>query len=201
MTPDTFKNALTLATDFNTPLTLGGGEPLLNPFFFDFLWASVRACSSDSFDAGFSYVGVVTNGKCEKEAIELANLASIGLVFARLSLDQFHEPVSERVKRAFGWPKHPRSNEDRRDYRDFSGEMVMVTPAGRARRLSGYPPTYHKCFCNSVLVVPNGDVFQCGHKDVCFGNVNNYSLLALPEGFEEILSEDICSRDKTSDYS
>lgn len=190
MTQETFSKALDMAKDFSTMLTLGGGEPLLHPLFFDFAWQSIRALMDVTDDMGMSAVGVVTNGKCTQEAIELARMAHLGFISARLSLDQYHEPIEERVKNAFR--KNDWQKRDDHDQRMVGGNILSVIPSGRAKNW-GSDILGRRCFCDSVIVVPNGNIYHCGCRKLCYGNINDPNL-SLPEYFSDILSEDSCSR-------
>jgi len=190
MTPETFSKALDMAKDFSSMMTLGGGEPLMHPLFFDFAWQSIRALMDVSEDLGSSAVGIVTNGKCAQQAMELARMARLGYISARLSLDRWHEPIEERVKNAFR--KNEYQKNDDHDLRAIGGAGENVIPAGRAKAF-GRDTLGRTCFCDSIVVVPNGNIFHCGCKKVCYGNLNDPNL-ALPEYFADVLQGDGCSR-------
>ena len=195
MNQTTFDNALKLIVDNDAYFTIGGGEPLLHPLFMDFAWKAIRHTTSQSYSMGMAAVGLVTNGKCTKEAIEVARMAELGYISARLSLDQYHEPIEDSVKRAFGWNperarevyQQPRRKET--DNRAIGGANYNIVASGRAKSWGGND----KCFCDSVMITPNGKIWHCGCKKVCFGNVNDPAL-SLPDYFGDILSEDQCSR-------
>ena len=192
MTQETFTKALQLAVDFSSWITLGGGEPLIHPLFEDFAWQAVRAMMSQSEECGFSAVGVVTNGKCTEQALNLARMARLGFISARLSLDEWHEKIEERVISAFR--KSEYQKKDDHDLRAIGGASAFnIIPAGRAKGW-GSNQFNRKCFCDSVIIVPNGTIYHCGCRKRSYGNINDPAL-SLPEYFGDVLSEDSCSRD------
>jgi MoaA/NifB/PqqE/SkfB family radical SAM enzyme len=195
MTQETFTNALKLVTSYDAYFTLGGGEPLLHPLFFDFAWQGIRETMDETYSNGCPCVGVVTNGKCERESVKLARMAEMGFISARLSLDPYHEPISERVKHAFGWQDEADHYSTRRQRKDNDARAIgganayNIVSAGRAQNWGGEK----KCFCDSVLITPNGRIWHCSCKRIAYGNVND-SNLELPWYFGDILSEEGCSR-------
>ena len=201
MAQDTFSSALKLSEDYGqTMITLGGGEPLLHPLFMDFAWQAIRTKIIASWDMGMSVVGVVTNGKCTEKAKELARMAQLGYISARLSLDPYHEQIEESVMRAFGWHERKRNSynsyseprKSERDERAIGGANGAVISAGRAKGW-GHDPLNRNCFCDSVMIVPNGNIWHCSCKKFCYGNINDPNLV-LPDYFSDVLSQESCSR-------
>ena len=193
MSQETFTNAIKLAAQQESYFTLGGGEPLLHPLFMDFLWQSIRLFYRISDDGGMPAVGLVTNGKCEKLALEVARMAKAGLLSARLSIDNYHEPISEKVVNAFrfeGEDDHysSRNNRNDKDYRSIGGAReANIIAAGRARNWGNNG----KCFCQGVIISPNGKIWHCSCKSKCYGNVNDPNLV-LPDYWYDLISEERC---------
>jgi len=198
MSQDVFTRALELAMqDEGSPFTIGGGEPTLHPKCLDFVWQAIRASLRSSYDAGTSIVGIVTNGSIEKRALELAHMAKMGLISARLSYDKFHEleKVSDRVRDAF---KRERGDwgevRNDRDLRMTNQMSYFVTPHGRALDNGIYDHPYSKvgsCCCEGAFVTPDGTIWQCGCRKKKVGHVND--LNAFWQVREEL-------RRETEDY-
>jgi hypothetical protein len=185
MTKATFRNVLKLVGKGSEEslITIGGGEPTLHPLLFDFIWMGVRATLHTAYDSGFAGVGIVTNGKKTESAIELAMLARQGIISARLSVDDYHEEIDEKVRKAFKPYLH-----DTKDLRGLNTRGLVI-PAGRAESWGDHP--YTKCFCEEPIIDPLGVIWQCGHKEVSLGNVNDPSDQSRISAF---MQEGRCSR-------
>lgn len=198
MTEDIFKASLQLAIDYEDHITLGGGEPLLHPLFFKFAYQAIDGLLDVSDNSGFTAVGIVTNGKCTNEAKHLAKMAKTGLISARLSQDQYHEPIDASVIRAF--TKHIRRNEfgtpihsDDNDLRVLGSNIYNVTASGRARKWAERHPDKpsQDCFCDGIIITPDGNVWQCGCKKRLLGNV--ITNTDWPDDFCDLMLDGKCS--------
>lgn len=198
MSMATFKAALSLASEDGSMLTIGGGEPTLHPHCMDFVWMAVRATLQNSFHAGMSIVGLVTNGSVPKRALEIAAMARAGLVSARLSYDKFHnvKMVRKDVLRAFqaeqiesDWG--PPRKKDERDLRTINRWEYFVAPHGRALDNNmGDHPTIKKdsCFCEGIFITPDGRIWQCGCCEKQIGHTSD--LKAFYVKYNELLDND-----------
>lgn len=159
MSMDTFKAALRLAQEYDSYVTLGGGEPTLHPEFEHMLMLAIGNSMYPEYN-----VLVVTNGSQTERALLLARLNKKGVISAELSLDEYHDPIDFEVVKAFG-----------KSVRNNSNRLINV---GRAKNLfkEGYVPDFDTsdlCPCIGWSVQPNGDIRQCGCSDApLVGNVN-----------------------------
>lgn len=129
----------------------------------DFLWLSIRALADTTHDLGMPAVGLVTNGSQTEAALELAALAKVGVIWASVSRDEFHDPIDPRVFRAF----EPSKAET--DFRRIN-RLGLIVPAGRAKNWGNHP--FQRCACDGPFIVPSGDVYSCGCRRRKLGNVN-----------------------------
>jgi hypothetical protein len=148
MSLDTFQCALQSA-----PLAyvnIGGGEPTCHPHFWDIM------------DMAMDYhrrIWVVTNGKIASSAIRLAKMAERGWVKCGLSLDKWHEPISQDVINAFVLNRHANPKDKR--FIQNVGKKFFPIKSGRC-------DWGNRVVCNAdnkPYVKPNGEVRQCGCKD------------------------------------
>ena len=176
MSEDTFKKAIQMASDNESSITIGGGEPTLHPKFKDFLMHAVWELASQSNSNGNPAVFLVTNGTNEEICVTLAQLAERGVIGCRLSQDQYHDQslVSERVRRAFKRPQRdfyaPRSFRDEYDCRDTNGEIVYVQAMGRAKNW-GNRSMKDGCY-GGLFVTPRGNMYACECKRAKLGTVD-----------------------------
>lgn len=167
MSEATFRQALKFAHSLGEYLVLGGGEPTVHPAFLDLLGLAIVHNPM----AGEMPVLVVTNGKRKSIALRLAELARDGTVQAELSLDEFHDPISQEVVMAF----QPRERQDRyfeSGSRDLRGvrSVERIVPVGRG--LTEETATEREgCCCESLLVDPSGKLYACGCKTIELGTV------------------------------
>lgn len=136
-------------------ITLGGGEPTMNPRFEKMLLEAI--CHPYVAEHG---VFIITNGKIKKRALMCAHLAQKKVIGAQLSRDIWHDPVDNKVIEAFD--KLPDG------FRDVGNSIVAV---GRAKE-NGLSSNDYDCVCDDPIVEPNGDVKACGCPDAgTLGNV------------------------------
>jgi MoaA/NifB/PqqE/SkfB family radical SAM enzyme len=133
----TFKQAV----DHSCGIVLGGGEPTIHPRFNDFLMYALAHCD---------FVTVITNGSMTDTALALARLNCEELS-AELSQDAYHDPIDERVVKAF----------------EKIGQIRNTTARGRIPIKAGRCDWgREECICDGdPFVKPNGDVHQCGCDD------------------------------------
>lgn len=162
-----FYKACELTLERGSALCLGGGEPTIHPKFWRFLRRAI-----DYAQAVGDRLLIITNGKETKTALRLARLCEEGVIWAELSQDPWHEPISPRVVHAFqqlrpnGHGSGIRSN-------------TRITPHGSAL-VNGLAAESDRCCCENLLVHPNGTIFGCGCRKVRFGTVFNPRI---PEDF------------------
>ena len=136
-------------------LTIGGGEPTLHPLFWTYLDMALETGKT---------IFVTTNGKRIEDALKIAKMSREGILVGSLSLDIYHEPISEEVKRAF---LSPRSKNDKRRIK----ENNIPAYEGRARDLDVYDDT--RCCCEDAIMYLNGDVYACGCKTINLGTLKD----------------------------
>ena len=174
MTEATLVNALNFAAGQGESLDIGGGEPTVHPKFWPFLGVI--------FGFSFEYVWMATNGKRTMDALALANLANDHNFQVELSQDCYHEPIDERVVRAFQSSREGRGV----GIRNTSTSPLGLINAGRAKtnRLGNRD----ECICPGVMVKPNGDIRPCGCvRAPVLGNVNDGGIR---EEFRDALQSD-----------
>jgi len=140
-----FEQAVQLAVRNDNELCIGGGEPTIHPEFDYFLeFAMQHKCR----------VWITTNGKRTDQALRLLELAKTRKIeYVRLSLDDYHEPISRTVRKAY--------RKAAMRGRIEIATVKVVYPIGRGRKLTTgkilFPPT-----CDSgIFIKPNGDIYQC----------------------------------------
>ena len=151
MSPETFEAALELAEEHRDYIAIGGGEPTLHPYFWQYLGMALGTeCES---------IWLATNGSVTKTALRLAQLARRGIIGVALSLDAYHDTIDPLVQEAFtnGARSRRGSENDLREIRNV-GEKVVA--AGRAKDW-GWE---EDCVCDDLFVTPQGILKQCGCK-------------------------------------
>lgn len=150
MSTKTFLKACRLAWANGENIFLGGGEPTMHPRFWEFIGLALRYNGSD----GEVEVGVITNGSRTEDALALARLARRGAIYAGLSSDQWHDPIDERVVKAFTkGPLETGRGNDLRDIRCCEEPYAQ----GRAKDWGK-----EGCCCEEIVVVPDGRLYACG---------------------------------------
>lgn len=131
--------------------TIGGGEPTLNPKILEMVLIAMAHTN------GNGPVFMVTNGSREREALLLAKLAksSKGVFDCWLSMDKFHDPISAEVEYAFMGKYN---------------QLRKISPNGRAKENGIYTAYEYdfpglNCFCDEIIIKPNGDMYVCGCND------------------------------------
>lgn len=172
MTRETFQAAIQLAKEQEQHITIGGGEPTLHPLFREFVMHAVWELAELGEHSGMPAVHMVTNGSNTEIALNIASLARQGVITAAVSHDDYHDPIDERVYRAFEKPKkdyYAQLNSNDHDYRSVNGGGGFIIPVGRAKSWGDHP--FIKCVCDSPFVTPKGTVYPCGCKKTALGTL------------------------------
>lgn len=171
MSRETFQAAIALAKRHGEHITIGGGEPTLHPLFKEFLMHSIWELAHVGESTGMSAVHMVTNGSNTDMALTIASLAKQGMITAAVSHDDYHDPIDERVYRAFEKSKRDYSSQqgDDHDYRSVNSRSDNIIPVGRAK--SWGDNSFKKCACDALFVTPKGKVYPCGCKKTCIGTL------------------------------
>lgn len=141
-------------------VVLGGGEPTLNPSFWDMVELAWK----------YGCPWMVTNGANKKAALLIAELAKKGYLHGVLSLDKWHDPIDREVIDAFtkglthfdyGAYKfmiNPDNKTDRREIRT----VILPINGGRATQ---YKNNRLGCPCPGFHFVPDESIYPCGCED------------------------------------
>ena len=147
----TYLAALKIAKEQEAHIALGGGEPTLHPEFWEYVGLALRYNTSDL------RVFLVTNGANTEDALALAKLVQEDILHVELSIDEWHDPIDQRVVDAFT-KLHRR-------------RMVQtITKHGSALR-NGIFTDARMCCCEDPLVHPSGRLYGCGCRKHRFGTV------------------------------
>ncbi len=182
MSKETFDKAIALASEYGQDVMIGGGEPTLHPQFKDFLLHAMWELGGVTEDMGCPAVSVVTNGSNTEISLRLAKLARVGVISADVSKDEYHDPIDERVYKAFTVSRNISGHRDEHDYRDIRDVTDKVIPKGRAKNWG--TNTYATCACPSLLVDPLGNVYPCGCKKTRLGNIHDGTFTAFADEFQ-----------------
>ena len=166
MPEDIFDKALVLGQIYDGTVTLGGGEPTIHPVFPMFLLKAIIKCSGR--------LCVTTNGKDEGPVRFLLKYAERRQVFARLSLDSFHDPINPDIVAAFkALPPMFKFREGDQHITPPPDTIANYSPIGRELRRRGLTetPANAHCVCPGPFIAPNGDIRQCGCTDHVVGHV------------------------------
>lgn len=160
MSMATFRKALELSA--GEYIMLGGGEPTMHRDFGAMIYEALGSEAEG--------VHVVTNGTHKRHSLTLARLSKLDTFEAELSYDSYHDVsmLSQEVLEAFAY--HIRNTTA------YNSPM----PAGRALQFFVDPgETYEyklddECTCPDIMVLPNGDLKQCGCDNApIIGNVHH----------------------------
>jgi hypothetical protein len=144
-------------------ITLGGGEPTLHPEF----WRMI------TYGMSKGRVWLATNGSQTETALTLCELAKKGYLSVALSLDDYHDPIDERVIAAFSegmktYPAEGYTEQFPEDEDSCDGRSIRTVkkpfPGGRAK---DFAPEDRRegCPCNELQIKVNGDLYPCGCDD------------------------------------
>ena len=165
MSKDVFKTALKLAHRYGEYITLGGGEPTIHPQFWDFLGLALAEYQYDE-----SGIYIVTNGKVTTTALALATMAKRGVLGVSLSQDKYHDSIDPEVTNAFTRETRPGQYSDEFDSRTINHSYLVIN-AGRAK--DNDLGDREACFCDDIVVEPDGKLWACGCRQLAFGTVFN----------------------------
>lgn len=156
MSREVYARTIELAVKYDDHITIGGGEPTIHKEFFDFLDYAMRFQMRKSLQGIF----VITNGGFTKKALKLLDYADryeredFG---CQLSLDNFHDPIDERVINAY-------KNAGKYFIRTVDDAQVIPVGAARENNL----PTNHTakgCMCEDIFITPEGNLKVCACED------------------------------------
>lgn len=164
MSREIFVLACQLAEEMDVFIDIGGGEPTLHPFFWDFIGIALK------YRSGL-YLCMATNGKIIDDATALAQLAERRVLRVDLSLDKYHEPIDYGVVKAFEKPSgSARHNNDYRGIRDVTfGGTMDPAPFGRAKDWAN--PKDIRCPGNDLAIAPDGMIYACGCRAATYGTI------------------------------
>ncbi|KKN26567.1 hypothetical protein LCGC14_0873350 [marine sediment metagenome] len=161
---ETFKAAIKYDDD---TICIGGGEPTIHPKFWEFIGLALRSNAE--------YIWLATNGKKTDTALALAGLAKRGAIGCALSLDNYHDPIDDKVVEAFKATKHILGigDMDSREIRNVTSKEIN---SGRCDFGT------EGCICEDLVCEPNGNVKACGCQDApLFGNING--KVVIPDDY------------------
>jgi len=191
MSREHFHKAIALAAEYDQCVTIGGGEPTLHPHFKEFMQHAEWELAHVSDSNGCPAVCCITNGSNTKLALQLAKMASLGIISARVSRDQYHDAsmVDPKVFAAFVPRKDSISGYQREDdCRGINDGNGFIQPVGRAKGWGHHP--FRTCVCDSVFIHPKGDVWPCACKVKKLGHLDDASIPLVYEHFEGYCAKD-----------
>jgi MoaA/NifB/PqqE/SkfB family radical SAM enzyme len=190
---ETFRAAVGLAENYQQHLTIGGGEPTMHPLLREFVGYATWEMAGLTAESGIPAVHMVTNGSNTEMALTIASLAKSGVITAAVSRDQYHDPIDDRVYRAFEKaPSTPYSQrkENDHDHRSVNKGNGIIIPVGRAKSWGNH--AFVKCACDALFVNPKGNIYSCGCRTKLIGNIHDNPTI----GYEDF--EGLCG--KSEDY-
>lgn len=146
-----FIKACKLAADYDDTIQIGGGEPTVNPLFWDFIGISLKYQTEG--------IWLATNGLKTTDALALArfNSSQQGPIWVELSQDNYHKPIDLKVVSAFG-----------KNFTRTIGKGRLLN-TGRAKK-NGIGQR-EECCCNIIFIDPRGNIWQCGCQKDKLGTV------------------------------
>ena len=173
MSMKVFKKAIQFCEHIGSHITIGGGEPTVHPRFEEIF---LKVLMSGIKSGAGSYI--ITNGKHTERALMIAHLAKgfdNEMFGAELSQDYYHEPISDKVIKAFG-----------PNIRNTSNHIMK---AGRADE-EGIWDDEEGCVCSDIIIKPDGTVMSCGcDRGIPLGNVLN------PKSVAGLTDHGYCTKD------
>ena len=166
-----WKQAIKLALNYDSAISIGGGEPTIHPEFWEIMGVAMGSSREDG------YVWLATNGSQTDTSIALAGLAKKGVIGCALSQDEWHDPIDNKVIQAF--------TKDKKSYSSYDNH----TPDAREIRRTVDPVKSGRCkdgrkgcVCEDLVIEPDGKIRACGCSEAkVLGDVFNFKL---PEDYQ-----------------
>lgn len=142
----------------NRRILIGGGEPTIHPEFWKIL----------GYAMSYTHTWLATNGKKTDDALALCRLAKKGKLGATLSLDNWHEPIDEKVIQAF------KKNMTKSIEREYCNSLLSKKKKDQREVRTINKPFYGGrwkdteyviCCCKRVIVKPDGLMKLCACED------------------------------------
>lgn len=175
MSREVFEQALHFASlvgdDEN--ITLGGGEPLGHPLVFNFL---------NQIQDREMHATIITSGYYGAKTMRLARMIedeAADHVYLYISRDEYHPGLSFEVQ-SLVHRLERRPHAYMALYRNHGRDVIAQ---GRGANITGAKPG---CCCLDVMILPTGNVYQCGCMKTCLGNINDMAQAQLEELAERI---------------
>ncbi|CAH6989134.1 putative Radical_SAM domain-containing protein [Vibrio chagasii] len=174
MNHEVYAKSIQVAKRFDQPITIGGGEPTLHKHLFDFLDFTLGR-----FDIEMVYL--ITNGSNKSKSLKLLDYKERYESFdCQLSLDDYHDPISEDVIYAF-------EQEGSHAIRTVDPQHLIPMGGALENQMVSDENYSGGCKCTSLFIKPNGDLKICACEDAdIVGNILDMD----DEDFEALL--DFC---------
>ena len=182
MQMDMFKGSCYCAENNTEWVTLGGGEPFMNPHIFKMI--------EHMLDNTELFVHIVTNGTMTKRMSKLFDLLEswydTDRISIELSWDQFHDT---HLVEPFVYNYFKRINKLR-----TCGDRPLI-PAGRAIGLiNEYEMSpHHKCACDTWQIMPTGKIMGCAcHDSIQIGEIVHHGYELYQDKLIEDFEDEAC---------